>query len=201
MRGRLVFGILLILAVVLVIGIIGSSLFSNNGSYHGRNAIKGVPPFESIGGKVISYEEFVRFIVSRNLAIYLPTWLPKKYSLATIWAKNTSHGLEFPLIIVYSKGGSITDYRAREDNLVVEITKVSPAPLKQYIEDGATPIYNAQGKLIGALFTEAYCPTCISQKTIPLAIVRIDGLEYLISFRDANTLLKIVHSMKRLTIK
>jgi len=200
MRGRLVFGILLILAVVLVVGIIGSSLFSNNGSYHGRNAIKGVPPFESIGGRIIAHEEFAKFIASRNLTVYLPSWLPKGYSMAAIWAMDTHHGLEFPLIIVYSKG-NVTDYRAREDNLVVEVVNASPAPLRQYIEDGATPIYDDNGKLIGALFTEAYCPTCTSQKTLPLAIVRIDGLDYLISFRDPNILLKVVHSMKQLSIK
>ena len=83
----------------------------------------------------------------------------------------------------------------------MEVTKASSVPLKQYIEDGATPIYYANGKLIGVLFKDAYCPTCTSQKTLPLAMVRIDGLDYLISFRHTSTLLKIVHSMKQLLIK
>ena len=201
MRRGLVFSVLLVLAVTIAIGIIGSLSFSNSRSHHGGNAVRGVPPFDAIGGRIIAHEEFAKFIASRNLTIYLPTWLPKGYSLAAIWARDTSHGLEFPLIIVYSRDGSITDYRAREDNLVVEVVNASPAPLRQYIEDGATPIYDDDGKLIGALFTEAYCPTCTSQKTLPLAIVRIDGLDYLISFRDPNILLKVVHSMKQLSIK
>ena len=189
--------VLLIFAMVLILGVTIHS-FSSSKIYYGK--VRGTPPFETVGGRTISYEELMKFIVFRNLTIYLPSWLPQDFSLTAIWARDSSHGLEFPLIIVYSRG-NVTDYRAREDNLVMEVMKASPAPLKQYIEDGATPIYDANGKLIGVLLRDAYCPTCTSWKTLSLAMVRIDGLDYLISFRDTSTLLKIVHSMKQLSIK
>jgi len=191
--------VLLILAMVLTIGIANYS-FTSSKSYYGESSVRGIPPFDVVGERTISYEELMKFIVSRNLTIYFPSWLPRGFSLTAIWARDTSHSLGFPLIIVYSED-NVTDYRAREDNLVIEITKVSPAPLKQYIEDGATPIYDASGKLIGVLFKEAYCPTCISRKTLPLAVVRIDGLEYLISFKDSEMLKKIVLSMEAVTMR
>ncbi|MCD6114637.1 MAG: hypothetical protein J7J78_05000, partial [Thermoprotei archaeon] len=140
--------VLLIFAIVLIVGV-SNYLFSSSKIYCGK--VKGIPSFEAVDGRTISYEELMKFIVFRNLTIYLPSWLPQDFSLTAIWAKDTGYGLEFPLIIVYSRG-NVTDYKAREDNLVIEVTKASPAPLKQYIEDGATPIYDANGKLIGVLF-------------------------------------------------
>ena len=193
---RHVFSLVLFISVPLMLSII--LLFTlpiDNRSTLRENFVRGVPPFEAVGGRTVSYEEFAKFVASRNLTIYLPSWLPKGYSMAAIWARDTSHSLEFPLIIVYSKG-NVTDYRAREDNLVVEVVNASPAPLRQYIEDGAAPIYDAHGRLIDVLFRDAYCPTCINRRTLPLAIVRIDGLDYLVSFRDPDTLKRVVLSMR-----
>ncbi len=198
MRRGAVLGTLFVLVIALAAGTVNSLL--SGGGYHGGSFVKGVPPFSATGGRIVSYDEFVGFIRSEGLTIYLPSWLPRGYSLTAVWGRDTDHGLGFPLIIVYSEG-DVRDYRAREDNLVVEITKPSPAPLRQYLGEGAMPIHGPDGELIGVLLRNAYCPTCVSQKTLPLAIVRMGGLEYLISFRDADTLVKIVSSMEQLSIK
>jgi len=165
----------------------------------------GILPFERAGGRIVSYEEFVEFVKSRNLTIYLPAYLPEGFTLTAIWARDRSYsggqGLDFPLIIIYSIDPNDKCYTAKEGQIGMEITLESPAPLKQYIESGALPIYNAEGKLIGVLFKDAYCPTCKYRETIPLAIVRLGGLEYLMSFDDPDTLVEIVVSMKPLIIK
>ncbi len=189
--------IISLISIIIFVSITGY-LISDRFNYCGKNYIKNIPGFEVAGGRIISYNEFKEFVASKNLVIYLPTWMPEKFSLTAIWARDRGHNLDFPVIIVYSED-KITDYKAREDTIVIEITPTSPAPLEQYIENGAKPIYNKNGSLLGVLFEKAYCSTCISQKTLPLAIVRINGLECLISFRDPNTLIMIINSMKQLS--
>ncbi|OYT44104.1 MAG: hypothetical protein B6U85_10505 [Desulfurococcales archaeon ex4484_42] len=199
MRGRLILiSVAILLAVVVMSVIIINYVSAGKSNYYGEEVAKEPPSFEVIGGVVISHEKFMKFVKSKGISIYLPTKLPEGFSLTAIWVRNTSHGFEFPLIIVYSKSG-ITDYRAREDTLGIEVTRASPAPLEQYVKDGGIPVYNAQGRLIGVIFPDAYCPTCITQKTLPLAIVRIDGLDYLISFKDPEMLKTIILSMKPVT--
>ncbi|MCD6195840.1 MAG: hypothetical protein J7J82_03560 [Staphylothermus sp.] len=195
---RKVFLIAVLIVSIIILINVTSYLISNNSCCCSINHTKDIPSFKTVGGRIISYHEFKEFIASRKLEIYLPTCLPDKYSLSAIWARDKGDNLDFPLIILYSKN-NVTDYKAREDTLIIEITPSSPAPLEQYIENGAKPIYNKNGSLLGVLFEKAYCPTCISQKTLPLAIVRINGLEYLISFRDPNTLIMIINSMKQLS--
>jgi len=214
-RGLIVLITLLACATALVVLVPNSLANSNSSSssvYCIRNIrireanIKGIgaAAFELAGGRIVSYEEFVEFVKSRNLTIYLPTYLPEGFTLTAIWARDRSYfggqGLDFPLIIVYSKDPNDKCYTAREGRIGMEITLESPAPLKQYIEDGAVPIYDAEGRLIGVLFKDAHCLTCY-RETISLAIVRLGGLEYLMSFDDPDMLVKIVVSMKPLTTK
>ena len=159
--------------------------------------VRGSPPWEKTGGRMITYEGFVNFAKSLNTTVYLPTSLPKGFRLTAVWAETPYDKVKFPIILVYSDKG-IKSYAAEEDTLGIEIRKVSPAPLQQYVEDGATPIYGKDGALIGVIFPNAYCPTCKVQKTLPLAIVRLGGLEYEITFNDINTLINIIHLMKPL---
>ncbi len=152
--------------------------------------------FEDAGGTIISYEELLGFIESNRVNLWFPSWVPKNYHLTAIWARKIHGRLDYPVIMVYSING-IKDYRVMEETLVIEVREPSPVPLEEYVEMwNWTPIYDVKGKLIGILKIDAYCTTCKSNETLPLAIVRYDGLEYWISFRDPATLNKIVQSMR-----
>ena len=189
-------GFLLALMLVFYAESIGQQL-TNSSDGAKTTLVRGPPPWEKTGGRMITYEEFVNFAKSLNTTVYLPTSLPKGFRLTAVWAEMPYDKIKFPIILVYSNNG-IKRYAAEEDTLGIEIYKVSPAPLQQYVEDGATPIYGKDGALIGVIFPDAYCPTCKVQKTLPLAIVRLGGLEYEITFNDINTLINIIHSMKPL---
>ena len=80
--------ILPILAMVLTIGIANYSFISSK-NYNGERYVKGIPSFEVIGGRTISYEKLMEFIVFRNLTIYLPSWLPHDFSLTAISVSYT----------------------------------------------------------------------------------------------------------------
>lgn len=215
-RSLIVLVTLFMCVTALVVSVLSSSVNSNSSSSSAycidniriREAIIrgiGALAFEHAGGRIVSYEEFVEFVKSRNLTIYLPTYLPEGFTLTAIWARDRGYlggqGLDFPLIIIYSKDPDDKCYAAKEGQVGMEITLESPAPLKQYIESGGLPIYDGEGRLIGVLFKDAYCPTCRYRETIPLAIVRLGGLEYRMSFDDPDVLVEIVISMKPLTIE
>lgn len=160
---------------------------------------RGIPPFEKLGGKIITKEELNSFLKTQGLSIYIPKWVPEGLKLVAIWA-DTSRGVGFPIILVYSSDDNDTDYRVSESKLVVEIRgKVSRSImnktlLEYYISRGAIPI-TENGELVGLIFEDAYCPTCSSQKTLPLAIVKIGDLEYWINYDDVDSIIKLIKSM------
>jgi len=159
--------------------------------------IRSVPPFEKLGGKVITRDQLNNFLKAKGLSIYVPEWVPEGLKLTAIWA-DTSKGIDFPIILVYSDGND-TDYRASENKLIVEIKGIASnfmneTFLEYYVNEGAIPI-TKNGKLIGVVFEDAYCPTCATQRTLPLAIVKIGNLEYWISYDDVNSIIKLIRSM------
>ena len=99
---RLIFALLLVLIIVALVVCVINLLFSSE-SYYEERVVRGIPPLEAVGGRRISCREFIELIVSRNLTIYIPTILPKGFSLTAIWARDTGNGLDLPIILVYSK--------------------------------------------------------------------------------------------------
>ncbi|GEM_PF-2935477 len=168
----------------------------------GSAEIRGIPSFEELGGKIITKEQLNNFLRKKGLSIYVPKWVPEGLKLAAIWA-DTSKGIDFPIILVYSDGND-TDYKVSENKLVIEIRGfVNETMFEQitnktlfeyYLSKGATPIIK-DGELIGVIFDDAYCPTCVTCKTLPLAIVRIDNIEYWINYKDVNSIIELVRSM------
>jgi hypothetical protein len=128
-----------LLAILVAIAVVAASLLafypqqtSGTNSAPNSGSLKGIPPFEDVAQKV-SLGQLSTHWTSQGYSMYVPTGLPNKLSLVSVYAEFGNGSVGNTAILVYSNTG---DGSPESAELTIEVTPATSIPFR--VEDTAT---------------------------------------------------------------